>query len=113
MRHTPRERMDLAVVSVAVWMSADSSGEITSARIALGAVAPTPILAEEAAACLVDRRPTPEDARSAAEMAVNISRPIDDVRASADYRRHLLRVLVPRAILEASQRIEINEGGSQ
>ena len=112
-RHTPRERMDLAVASAAAWVAVDESGTVTAARIALGAVAPTPVLAEEAAAHMVGRRPTSEDAGAAAKLAVQISRPIDDVRASADYRRHLLRVLVPQAISEAYQRTQDKQGGPQ
>jgi len=97
-RHTPRARMDLAVASAAVWLTVDDSDQISASRIALGAVAPTPLLADEAAATLVGQPLTPELLEAVAEAAADAAQPIDDVRASADYRRHLVRTLVKRAV---------------
>jgi carbon-monoxide dehydrogenase medium subunit len=96
-RHTPRECMDIAVAGVAVWLALD--GEICrAARIALGAVAPTPIRARQAEARLVGARLTPATIQAAAELAAAESRPIDDIRASAAYRRRIIAVLTRRAI---------------
>ena len=109
-RHTPRARMDLAVASAAVWMSVDESDRIVSSRIALGAVAPTPLLADEASALLVGHEPTPELLEAVAEATAGAAQPIDDVRASADYRRHLVRTLVGKAVRVAFEAARGTEG---
>jgi CO/xanthine dehydrogenase FAD-binding subunit len=74
-----RSRMDLAIVGVAV-MAASHEGVITDIRIGLGAVAPTPII------------------KKAAIEASEESSPIDDHRASAEYRKMMVEVLVRRGI---------------
>ncbi len=89
---------DIAVLGVAAlgWPDLDNPSE-TAWRIAIASVGPTPLLANEAAAILADN--IGEDAIEAAATAVmDASRPIDDVRASAAYRRAMVRVLARRAI---------------
>ncbi|MDW8316332.1 MAG: FAD binding domain-containing protein [Anaerolineae bacterium] len=71
---------------------------VVCARIALGAVAPTIVRAEAAEASLVGRALTDEAIAEASRLAMEAARPIDDVRASADYRRDMVRVLVARAL---------------
>ena len=112
-RHTPRARMDLAVASAAVWLTVDESDRIASSRIALGAVAPTPLRADEAAALLVGHAPTPELLQGVAEAAALAAQPIDDVRASAEYRRHLVRALVGRAVRLAIAAARGTEGDTR
>ena len=66
--------------------------------IALGAVAPTPIRALKAEALLAGKEPTKAIIDEAAQIAVIETKPIDDFRASADYRRQLVRTLTRRVL---------------
>jgi CO/xanthine dehydrogenase FAD-binding subunit len=65
--------------------------------IALGSVGPTPLRAPEAEAALAADT-SPEGVRRAAELAAAAARPIDDIRASAAYRRAMVAVLTRRGI---------------
>jgi xanthine dehydrogenase iron-sulfur cluster and FAD-binding subunit A len=71
---------------------------VTRARIALGAVAPTIVRAGEAEAFLVGKALTDDVIKQAAELTANAARPISDIRASADYRRDMVRVYTARAL---------------
>ena len=104
-RHTPRAEMDIAVVGVAALMALEPERDvIREARIALGAVAPTPVRAPEAEASLAGQEPSEEAFGRAAELAVNAARPISDVRGSAAFRRHLVRVITARCLRRAVER---------
>src|SRR5206468_2210362 len=92
LRHTPRRELDIAVVGVASQLTL-TDGVCTKARIALAAVAPTPVRATAAERALEGQRPTPSLIEQAATLAVEAARPISDQRGSADFRRHLVRVL--------------------
>jgi CO/xanthine dehydrogenase FAD-binding subunit len=100
----PRSRMDLAVVGVAVVVRKDDKyfGDV---RIALGAVAPTPMRAAMAEERLRGEVVSEKVIREAAKAAARESRPIDDHRASAAYRRMMVEVLVKRAIRQALSRL--------
>ena len=89
---------DIAVLGVAAlgWVELGNPSE-TAWRIALASVGPTALLANEAAAILAENIDE-ETIDAAATAVMNASRPIDDVRASADYRRAMVRVLARRAI---------------
>jgi xanthine dehydrogenase FAD-binding subunit len=105
LRFIPRNEMDIAVVGAGVSVSLDvSRTRCTAARIALAAVAPTPLLVPEAAAALVGSTLTDENLDRAAALARTASRPISDMRGDADYRRHLVGVLVKRALRIAIDR---------
>ncbi|MFC2013674.1 FAD binding domain-containing protein [Chloroflexota bacterium] len=94
---TPRTSMDLAIVGVAaVLISKD--GVCEDVRIALGAVAPTPIRARRAEDVIRGQSFNDGVIERAAQVASEESRPIDDHRASAEYRREMVKVLVRRAI---------------
>jgi carbon-monoxide dehydrogenase medium subunit len=93
-RHTARASMDLAFVGVAARVRLDASGAILAARIVLGAVGPTAIVAREAAAELIGRRPEADTLAAAGKAAAAEARPITDLRASDRYRRQLVAVLV-------------------
>lgn len=110
LRHTPRAAMDIAVVGVAAAISLDTEGIITGARLALGAVAPTPIVAAAAEALLPGQRPTGELLAEVGHVAAQEARPIDDLRASAEYRRHLVNVLSQRALSQALARAASQQG---
>jgi carbon-monoxide dehydrogenase medium subunit len=89
--------MDLAVVGVAAVICEDK-GHIDQIRIGLGAVAPTPIRAEGAERLLKETKPGVKEISNAARAAAQESRPIDDHRASAEYRKMMVEVLVRRAL---------------
>jgi len=97
---TPRRSMDLAMVGVAVVVIPED-GVCQDARIALGAVAPTPIRAKGAEGILKGQRFSEKIIEKAAQVAAEESRPIDDHRASAEYRREMVKVLTRRAIEQA------------
>jgi len=105
-----RRRGDaITVVGVAVTLAA-SNFTCSRARIALGAVAPTCLRAKGAEATLEGQRLTPVLIAAAAEQAVREASPIDDIRASAEYRRHIVGVLVRRLLTAAAERI--GQGGA-
>ncbi|MCX7707134.1 MAG: xanthine dehydrogenase family protein subunit M [Anaerolineae bacterium] len=102
-KHSPRRAMDLAVVGLAALVVLDGS-RCVDARIALGAVAPTPIRVHAAEEHLIGKEITPEAAEAAAQAAQAAAQPISDVRGTAAYRRKMVRVLTRRCILQAAER---------
>jgi carbon-monoxide dehydrogenase medium subunit len=87
----------LSIVNAAAGLAVDGR-QVSQARIALGAVAPTPIRAYKAEQLLQGRKITPELFAEAAAVAATEISPISDLRASADYRRKISVVLVRRAL---------------
>lgn len=97
-----RRTMEIALVSAAAWVQAEPDGKtVKAARVALGAVGPTPLLAPMAAAALAGRPAGPEAFAAAAQAAAEAAKPIDDHRGSADYRRRMVAVLTRRALERA------------
>jgi carbon-monoxide dehydrogenase medium subunit len=107
MRSAKRNENVISVVSVAVAseIRADRFGE---SRVALGAVAPTPILAKESSSELSGSSVNSATIETVSKLAAKESRPISDVRASADYRRHLVYVLTKRTINKIVSLAEAN-----
>jgi CO/xanthine dehydrogenase FAD-binding subunit len=103
LRHTPRRELDIAVVGVASQITL-ANGVCTKARIALAAVAPVPLRATAAEQSLEGQAVTPDRIKRAADLAVEATRPISDQRGSADFRRHLVRVLTRRTLTTALAR---------
>jgi aerobic carbon-monoxide dehydrogenase medium subunit len=103
LRHTPRRELDIAVVGVASQLTL-SNGTCAKARIALAAVAPTPVRATAAEQALEGQPVTPAQIERAAELAVGAAHPISDQRGSAEFRRHLVRVLTRRTLTTALAR---------
>lgn len=104
-RFIPRNEMDIAVVGVAASVALDPKTErIAAARIALGAVGPTPLLAEEASRLLVGRAPDSAAIEQAAQAARALARPIDDMRGTVEFRLHVTEVLVRRVLTAALER---------
>lgn len=97
-RHIPRQAMDISVVGVAAALALDEEGQIADAHVALGAVAPTPLLATATAGYLVGRRPGEAVWEHAGDLAAEEAQPVDDVRGSIAYRRHLVRELTKDAL---------------
>jgi carbon-monoxide dehydrogenase medium subunit len=108
LRFIPRNEMDIAVVGAGAWVRLDASGKtIEAARIALGAVAPTPLFAANASHSLPGKPATEESFRQAGELAKKIATPISDMRGPAEYRTHLVGVLVVRALTKAVERAKL------
>jgi carbon-monoxide dehydrogenase medium subunit len=109
LRFIPRNEMDIAVVGAGVAVALDEKKQrCTTARVALAAVAPTPLLVPEAGAALVNGPLDDGLVEKSAELARAAARPISDMRGDADYRRHLVGVLVRRALQTALQRAREN-----
>jgi aerobic carbon-monoxide dehydrogenase medium subunit len=102
-RHTPRRELDIAVVGVASQVTI-ANGVCAKARISLAAVAPTPVRATAAEAALEGKPLTPELIERAADLAGHAAKPISDQRGSADFRRHLVRILTRRTLTTALAR---------
>jgi carbon-monoxide dehydrogenase medium subunit len=99
----PRKAMDIAVVNVAVSLVLNDDGSCSDARVAVGAVAPTPLRVKKAEARLIGKL-NEEEIQAAAALAAAETSPIDDLRGGKAYRTHLVKVLVTRAIKEAMAR---------
>jgi carbon-monoxide dehydrogenase medium subunit len=95
---------ELSVVSVAASITMDKN-VCRSSRIALGSVAPTPIRVKKAESFLVGKSLEEHTINEASEIASQEIRPISDVRASAEYRRDVSKVIVQMAINKAIERI--------
>ncbi len=90
----------ISVLNAAVNVERDGAGRCRQARIALGAVAPTPIRAHEAEEALRGQQLTPVTIAEAARLAAEATQPIDDIRGSAAYRKRVVEVLVRRLLDE-------------
>lgn len=97
LRFTPRAEMDIAVAGAAACVQL-RDGEIAWARLALSAVAPTPLLVHEAGEWLSGKPPSEEVLGEAARLAERAARPITDMRGAAEHRRELVKVLARRAL---------------
>ncbi len=104
-RFIPRNEMDIAVANAAasVTLSGDGS-RFEAARIAIGAVAPTPLYVKAAGDALVGQPVSDESIARAAAAASAAARPITDMRGSAGQRRHLAGVLTTRVLNTAISR---------
>lgn len=102
-----RRAMDIAIVGVAALITLDPRDRTCRlARIALGAVAPTPIRAFKAEELLAGKALDDDLIERAAALASRAAKPITDVRASADYRREMVEVLTRRALKTALREAE-------
>ncbi|MDR5694526.1 MAG: xanthine dehydrogenase family protein subunit M [Armatimonadota bacterium] len=98
-----RSAQVIAVVNAAAWVRI-RKGRVEEARIALGAVAPTPIRARGAEVLLRGQEIRADLLEDAAQAAAMEARPITDFRGTLEFRRELCRVLVRRALEQAVQR---------
>ncbi len=99
LKYGPRKAMDIGIVNIALLLDADyEHGLCNQIMIALGAVAPTPIRAKGAEALLNGNRLKAGSIGKVAQAAADEARPISDFRASAGYRRDLVRSLVTKGI---------------
>ncbi len=104
LRFIPRGEMDIAVVGAGVRITLDETGQCSAARVALSAVAPTPLLVPEAADALIGTTLDETSLERAAEAARNAANPISDKRGTVDYRRRVAGVLTRRAATIAAER---------
>ncbi|HTE86037.1 MAG TPA: xanthine dehydrogenase family protein subunit M [Dehalococcoidia bacterium] len=105
LRFIPRNEMDIAVVNAAVSLTLNERRDtIEWARVAIGAVAPTPLLVAAAGDALAGAPATAQGIAKAVDAARAAARPISDMRGSVAQRRHLVGVFVRRAIEGAIER---------
>jgi carbon-monoxide dehydrogenase medium subunit len=104
---TPRRSMDLAIVGVAAVVVAED-GICNDIRIALGAVAPTPIRARRAEDIIRGQKLSDEVIERAAQIAAEECHPISDHRASAEYRCDMVEVLTRQAIQQAVKKFDFS-----
>jgi carbon-monoxide dehydrogenase medium subunit len=103
LRFIPRNEMDIAVVGVGVSVTLDGD-KVKAARIGLGAVAATPLLARKAAESLIGKKLDEAALSAAARLASEAASPIDDMRGTAEFRNHVTGVLTRRALTIAAER---------
>ena len=101
LKHGLRKAVNIAIVGVAALITLDAQEKCREARIALGAVAPTPLRLERAEKKLIGKKISENSILEAAKIAVEEAKPIDDIRASAQYREKIIYVLTKRAIARA------------
>ena len=98
-----RPALDISTISIAFSARRDAGGLLHGVRLALGAVAPTPLRARRTEALLEGKALDAALAAQAAASAAEEAKPIDDVRASAWYRRELLRNMTRRMLDDVAQ----------
>jgi carbon-monoxide dehydrogenase medium subunit len=101
--------MDIAVVGAAARVTLDDEGRCRSARVVLGAVAPTTIDVEGVGDALIDRAIDEGALEAVARLSSEQANPIDDKRGTVDYRRHVAGVLTKRALRIAAERAGLNQ----
>ena len=109
LRLIPRSEMDIAVAGAAVNLTLDTKGVVVAVSVAVGAVAPVPLLLPRAAEILLGSTLN-EEVMARFKTRVSAScRPINDKRGTIDYRNHVAGVLASRAALIAGQRAAAQE----
>lgn len=99
-----RRAMEISIVCVGASVELTADGEIAVAGLGLGSVAPTTLRPRDAEQSLVGEAPGEQLFEEAGQLAGEVVSPIDDLRASADYRRAMVPVLVRRALSIAVDR---------
>jgi len=102
-KFTPRSIEDFATVGVAITLRA-KDGVCEDIRLGLNSVASTIVRAKQAERVLHGKRISDAALREMGDIAAKEVDPMDDNRGSADYKRELVKVLVPRAVQEALHR---------
>lgn len=105
LRFIPRNEMDIAVTGAGASVVLDEEkSRFISGRVALGAVAPTPLFVEQVGRFLEGKAVSPAVILAAAQIARSAANPISDMRGTAEQRRHLTLVLTKRALSIAVER---------
>ena len=102
-----REALEISLVNVAAVLTLDGAdGAIKAARVVMGSVGPTHLLSPSAEKALVGEKPSEALFLAAGEAAAMDSKPIDDFRASAEYKRAMVKELTRRALAAAFERAQ-------
>lgn len=104
LRFIPRTEMDIAVASAGVSLSLGEDGTVIEAQVALGAIAPTAVLVEDAAAALVGGKLDDASLAACAAACAKACAPIDDKRGTIEFRTKVAGVMATRAAKIAYQR---------
>ena len=104
LRFIPRSEMDIAVVGAGVNLVLDSNSMVKSARVALGAVAPTPLLVPDAAKAIIGTKLNKAALTKLADACSAACSPIDDKRGTVEFRTEVAGVLARRAARIAYKR---------
>ena len=105
LRMTPRTEMDIAVVGCGVNITLEND-ICTSARVSLGAVAPTPLLIKEASEIMIGTNLNDEVLEKVSKLCMDYCNPINDKRGTIEYRTKVAGVLFKRTTLIAIDRIK-------
>jgi len=101
LKMVPRTAVDIALVGVAIMITLDAQNiNVADARIALGAVAPTPIRARQAEEVIKGKAINEQLIDGVVKAAAKEISPISDVRGSAEYRQDMVRVMTKQALTE-------------
>ena len=104
-RFIPRNEMDIAVVGTGVSVTLSSNKKnFESVRVSLASVGPTPIFVEGIDKEVSGQEINDESIRVVSNMSKNASKPITDMRGTAEFRQHLCEVLTRRALITAIER---------
>ena len=104
-RFIPRNEMDIAVVGTGVSVTLSSNKKnFESVRVSLASVGPTPIFVDGIDKEVSGQEINDESIRVVSNMAKNASKPISDMRGTAEFRQHLCEVLTRRALITAVER---------
>jgi CO/xanthine dehydrogenase FAD-binding subunit len=100
-----RTESDISVMNSAAGLQVDRTGKCIWARVAFGAVVPTPLRARKAEAALIGRPLTKESMEAACHAVLRGIQPFTDLRASVEYHREMSAVLTRRALRECAERV--------
>ncbi|HSS50339.1 MAG TPA: xanthine dehydrogenase family protein subunit M, partial [Thermoanaerobaculia bacterium] len=99
-----RRHGDYAQIGIAALVTLDDAGRCREARLVYLSAGDVPIAAREAAGLLAGQEISPEAIAAAADQAAREIRPFSDLHATADFKRHLARVITGRALRKAVER---------
>lgn len=102
-RFIPRNEMDIAVVGVGASVTLNN-GNFECVRVSLASVAPTPLFLTEINDALAGKEVNDENIAKAGELAKAASKPINDMRGTIEYRKHLCAVMTRRVLQDAITR---------
>ncbi|MCD8349072.1 MAG: xanthine dehydrogenase family protein subunit M [Planctomycetaceae bacterium] len=100
-KYAIRGDTDIAIIGVATRLQVDAEGVVTDARFVVGAVAPVPLRIPDVEKLLIGHKLTDELAVSVGKAAADCIKPISDARATADYRKEMVRVWTKHVLKEA------------
>lgn len=103
-----RASMNIAAANSVVRLDFDSDKKVNLARVVLGSVFPTPLVIEDAQQLLEGQQLSEDRIKKVAQLAQDASRPISDVRASAEYRKAIVEIYIRRSLNEIWELVNAN-----